>query len=182
MTSTASPSIGRRVRQAGVAMALVAGLTLAAAPATFAAKPVTEPITSEPIEFPAGEPCGDPTRFENLKLTGTTTTFPPSRNGSTLIVSAGTGKSLVTNQATGGRYAFAGWFVISTVIFADGSARVDAVGTDFIVWYLAGDPSELGPGLYRVEGHATEWYDADGAMVRATASGRVTDLCAKVGA
>lgn len=179
---------GRMLRRAVAAVGLAVLMASLAAPATFAGRPghrerpVTVPVEAPPIEFPADSPCADAVRFENTELHGTTTTFPVARDGSTTIITIGTGESLVTNLRTGAKTSFGGWFNVIVRIAADGSARVDAFGTDFIVWYLEGDPTDIGVGLYRVQGHATEWYAADGSLTRATHHGRVTDLCAKVGA
>lgn len=171
-----------RLARVGIALGLAAGLMASTTLTVAAGGPVVTPAESPPIDFEADTVCGDAVRFENTRLNGTTTTFPPDRHGVTRIVTVGTGASLVTNQATHATKRFSGWFLVTVVIAADGSARVDAFGTDFIVWYLPGDPSELPPGLFRVQGHATEWYAADGSLTRATYSGRPTDLCASVGA
>lgn len=33
------------------------------------------------------------------------------------------------------------------------------------------------PGLHHVQGHGTEWYAADGTLIRAIARGHVVDVC-----
>jgi hypothetical protein len=181
MTNSAN-TVTRRLARGGIALGLALGVMSSSAMAVAASGPVVTPVDSPPIDFPAGSVCSDAVRFENTRLTGTTTTYAPDRRGVTRIVTVGAGASLVTNESNHAKQRFSGWFIFTTVIAADGTARVDAYGTDFIVWYVPGDPSEIGPGLFRVQGHATEWYAADGTLTRASYTGKSTDLCAGVGA
>lgn len=170
-----------RFRRTGAAMALAIALAGIAAPAAFAAEPVTVPMEPSVSEFGPNEVCEDAVRVETPRLRGTTTTFPKGRNGVVLDISVGYATTLVTNVESRATYTFRGSFLISIVTFRDGSQRADAFGPGVWAWYLAGDPSELGTGLFQIKRHASETYDAAGNMVKATADGPTTDLCAKVG-
>ena len=67
-------------------------------------------------------------------------------------------------------------------IAGDGSLRADATGRDFISFYLPGEPSVLGAGLFQLSGHVTEWYAPDGSYLGNAFSGTAVNLCNAVGA
>jgi hypothetical protein len=184
MTTAGGPmarSTTRRWR-AAVSAATLLGLSLVATPVALAAPPEHSPTIAPPIEFPAGDVCGDAVRFENTTLRGGDTLFAPAPDGSQRLLARGSGVSLVTNLATGATYEMQGGVQITLTFAADGSVRADAHGSDFIAYYLAGDPFELGQGLYRIKGRLTEWYDPSGALIAARYSGKVVDLCEAIGA
>ena len=55
-------------------------------------------------------------------------------------------------------------------------------GTGWIfAWYLPGDDSDLGAGLFLVHGRIQEFYDTEGSFVRATFSGTAIDVCEALG-
>jgi hypothetical protein len=161
---------------------LVLAAALAAAPAALAAPPEHAPMASGPIEFVAGEVCDDAILFETPVLRGMDTAFAPGPGGTSTYISRGSAVSLVTNLRTDETHQFVGGVRIAYRFHADGSTRVDASGTGFIAWYYDGDDSELGPGLFHVSGHVTEWYAPDGTFIRAEHTGIAEDLCAVVGA
>jgi hypothetical protein len=103
--------------------------------------------------------------------------FDESASGSIRFLSRGFATQIVTNVANGNSLSFQGGYRVTSLVAADGSLRVDASGTGFVAWYLEGDNSELGPGLFHVSGHVTEWYDSDGTLIRATFRGTATNLC-----
>jgi hypothetical protein len=171
------PQAARRWRRTAAIAATVLALSMVAVPTAFAAPPQHSPSVAPPIEFAAGELCSDPIRFENTALRGKDTVFAPSPDGSERVLSRGYGASVVTDLETGATYSFQGGVQFTFVFSADGSTRVDARGRDFIAWYFPGDDSELGPGAFQVNGHLTEWYATDGTFIRATYSGKATNLC-----
>ena len=63
--------------------------------------------------------------------------------------------------------------------FADGRATISGKGTS-LVWYGAEDAaaSQLGQGIFLVNGTTSERYDAQGNLVAASARGRIVDVCA----
>ena len=74
----------------------------------------------------------------------------------------------------------AGGSAIEYRFAADGS--IIAIGTGLLfAWYLPGDDSQLGPGLFLVNGRVREVYDTDGNFVSATFSGKAIDVCEALG-
>jgi hypothetical protein len=159
--------------------ALIAALTLlVAAPAALAGKPVTGPSANFPYAFPAGAPCTNPVVFENTSINSRDSAFDPARDGSWRLLTRGSAVSRAVDQITGAVYWMRGGYRFLATFAPDGSFRVDADGTDIIAWYYPGDDSELGPGLWDTDGHVTEWYDPNGAFIKATFSGHATNICA----
>jgi hypothetical protein len=165
-------------RQLVALSAGVVALLMIAVPVAIAAPPQHSPADNPVTVFAPGEVCADGIRFENFTLRARQTVFPSAADGSSRMLVRGMGVSRVTDLTTLATYDFTGGFQFNLTFAADGSFRVDAHGRDYVVWYLPGDDSELGAGLFQINGHATEWYAADGAFIRATYSGKATDLCA----
>jgi hypothetical protein len=145
--------------------------------AVLAAPPQHSPTDVPPTVLDAGAPCQDAMRFENLELNGKDTTFAPAPNGSQRLLSRGSGVSRVTDLDNGHMYDFRGGSRILITIDADGSVRADASGRDYIAFYLPGDDSTVGPGLFQMSGHLTEWYAPDGSFLRAEFHGTAVNLC-----
>ena len=182
MTDTLPTLSGRR-RMWRLTTPLVAGLLLAAlaTSSALAGKPATGPSPNNSYAFAAGEMCTNAVVFENTTLKARDSAFGVSPSGTQRILSRGMGVSRVVDQATGATYHMKGGFGFRVTIAADGSVRVDGHGTDIIAWYYPGDDSELGPGLFDINGYITEWYAPDGTFLKATSRGSATDICAALG-
>ena len=162
--------LARALCAALVLVALVAGPSLAA-------PPTHEYAPAGPIEFGDGELCDFPLRLSTVVDRGKTTTFAPGKDGSQRIETRGFASSLLETLDTGKQVTYAGGYRLSFRFAGDGSVRVD--GTGLITAYdFEGDVSELGVGIWSVEGHATEHYDSTGTFLFATFDGRATDVCA----
>jgi hypothetical protein len=162
-------------RTAVVVLTLMAALAVPAA--TLATAPSTSPTVTYPIPFAAGTLCEHAILFENLEINARDSLFAPGPSGRQRLLQRGFGASRVTDQDSGNSMEFKGGFAISVVFAADGTIRVDAAGTDVLAWYFAGDDSELGPGIFHVTGHVTEWYASDGSFLRAAYSGTSVNVC-----
>jgi hypothetical protein len=164
--------LARALCAAVVLVALIAGPSLAA-------PPTHEYAPAGPIEFGAGELCDFPLRLSTVVDRGKTTTFAPGTDGSQRVETRGFASSLLENLDTGKQVTYAGGYRLSFRIAADGSVRADGTG-QITAFYLEGDVTELGAGIWSVEGHVTEHYDATGTFLFATFDGRATDLCALI--
>jgi hypothetical protein len=168
------PRVARALGAACIALVVLPAAVLAAPP-----EHAREEIV--PLDLPAGTVCVDAVRFEDTTLRAMDTLFAPGPTGTQRFTGRGSGVSVMTNTDTGATYAWQGGFRITTTIYADGSIRADASGTDFIAYYFPGDPSEIGSGVFRVTGHLTEWYAADGTYLGNRVTGTAVDLCAALG-
>ena len=178
-TPVPASQVVRRFRRAGMLAVGVLALSMVVAPATFAGKPDSSPSVDEP--FTVDGVCTNEVAFSNTTIKGTDSLFDVKRNGSQRWMTRGMAVSLATDLHTGATYGMKGGFHFTVKWAADGSYRVDATGSDILAWYFPGDDSELGPGLWDISGHATEYYAADDTFLRATFSGRATDVCAALG-
>jgi hypothetical protein len=149
--------------------------TLVLATSVLGAKPAITPAPYPPLAFPAGSVC-------DFAISGTTSidqtvkkVFSPDSRGTQRIMLSGHLAGTLTSPYASLTSNFTDQVIIR--ISSNGSTRVDAHGR-ILAFYFAGDPSELGQGLFLVVGHLTEFYAADGTLLSATASGQVTDLCA----
>jgi hypothetical protein len=167
------PMTTRLARALGVAA--LAAMMLPAA--VLAAPPQHSPTDVPPTVLDAGAPCRDAMRFENLELNGKDTAFAPAPSGSQRFLSRGSGVSRVTDLDNGNVYDFRGGVRILVTVAPDGSVRADASGRDYIAFYLPGDDSTVGPGLFQMSGHLTEWYAPDGSFLRAEFHGTAVNLC-----
>jgi len=166
----------RRVRRVLAMAVIVITLSAFAVPTAMAGAPESSPAIDSPLTL--DEVCTNPIHFANPKLKAKDSLFDAGRDGSQRLLTRGMGVSLVTDLVTGATYSFKGGFRLAFTFEADGSVRVDGSGTDILAWYFPGDDSELGPGLFDVNGHVTEWYAPDGSFIRATFHGKAIDVCA----
>lgn len=170
------------MRRLANSIILAAALAAVLAGPALAGKPDHSPEATTPTEFPAGDVCDFAVRFENTVERAKVTVFDPAPNGSERTLIRGYYEAVATNLEDGTTYREKGGAVLTIVVDADGSVRVDVRGTSFIAWYYEGDESNLEPGLYDVNGHATEWYAPDGTFIRAVVRGHVTNLCNELAA
>ncbi|HEX5828048.1 MAG TPA: hypothetical protein VFY23_11035 [Candidatus Limnocylindrales bacterium] len=167
-----------RIRRTLAAVLIgTAVLSAGSVPVAQAAKPDRSPAVDEPIEFATGEVCAHAIRFENTVLRSSDTLFGPAPDGSQRLLGTGMAVSEVVDLVTLATYRMRGGFQFTYMFEPDGSIRVDGQGTGIIAWYYPGDNSELGPGLWDVDGRVTEWYAPDGTFIRASMSGGATDIC-----
>jgi hypothetical protein len=156
------------------AVGIIAAVALPAA--VLAAPPVHAPGVSADLVFAPGEICDDGIVLSNPDLKVLETTFAPHPDGSSRFKGRGRTPSLATDTTNGNTIFRRGGSSITITMAADGSAVADASGLVF-AWYLPGDDSELGAGLFLVNGHAQERYAADGTFLSATFDGRATNVC-----
>ena len=153
-------------------------LAAVAIPATvLAAPPEHNPAVPAPVLFAPGDICEDGIILSNPGLKARDTAFAPHPDGSMRFSDRGRTPSLATDTTTGNTIFARGGSSITITVAPDGSVTADARGLVF-AWYLPGDDSELGAGLFLVNGHAQEHYAADGTFLSATFDGRATDVCA----
>jgi hypothetical protein len=157
-----------------IGIAVVAAIALPAA--VLAAPPVHSPTIPADIVFAPGEICADGIVLSNPDLKALDTTFAPHPDGSYRIKERGRTPSLATDTTTGNTIFARGGSSITYTVAPDGSLVADARGLVF-AWYLPGDDSELGTGLFLLNGHAQEVYGPDGTFLNATFDGRATNVC-----
>jgi hypothetical protein len=145
--------------------------------AVLAAPPVRTPAEAVDTVLAPGEVCEDGIVLSNPGFRAWDWTFAAHRDGSVRFKEAGRAPSLATDTTTGKSIFRRGGSTITFTVAADGSLVADATGLNF-AWYLPGDDSELGAGLFLVDGHAQEHYAADGTFLYATFDGHATDVCA----
>jgi hypothetical protein len=170
------PHVPARSRRVAAIAGAVIALTMVMAPTALAGKPESGPSPNDPVTLDGF--CENSVDFRNTTLKGNESLFDPKHNGSQVWMTRGMGVSVVTDLVTGATYTFKGGYRFTVTWAPDGSYRVDGQGTDIIAWYFPGDDSDLGPGLWDIDGHLTEWYAADDSFLRATFSGAATDVCA----
>jgi hypothetical protein len=163
----------RAIRAIGIGV--VAAVALPAA--VLAAPPVRTPAEAVDTVLAPGEVCEDGIVLSNPGFRAWDWTFAAHRDGSVRFKEAGRAPSLATDTTTGKSIFRRGGSTITFTVAADGSLVADATGLNF-AWYLPGDDSELGAGLFLVDGHAQEHYAADGTFLYATFDGHATDVCA----
>ena len=155
---------------------MAAVLCLVGASAALAAPPSHEMTTTPPLEFAAGEMCDFAILLDATTERSKSTTFAEGPDGSTRLLTRGIATNTVTNLDTGDSLTFSSGYRIAVVFHADGSIVADGTGGLF-AYYFDGDPSDLGPGLHVVDGHAHEEYAPDGSLVAATFSGHSQNMC-----
>jgi hypothetical protein len=157
---------------------VIAALAAVAIPATvLAAPPEHSPVVPAAVVFAPGDICDDGIVLSNPGLKALDTAFAPHPDGSVRFGERGRTPSLATDTTNGNTIFARGGSSITITVAPDGSMVADARGLVF-AWYLPGDDSELGAGLFLVNGHAQERYAADGTFLSATFDGRATDVCA----
>ena len=170
-------SIGTRITRA-IGMAAVIAIVL---PATaIAAPPEHSPAVLIDLPLGPGDACDFAVDITNPDYRMRDTAFAPHKNGSQRFTERGFNVIRGTNPDNGKMLELRGGAAFTFAFAADGALEVDGRGL-FFAWYLPGDDSDLGPGLWLVRGHGQEVYDADGNFVRATFSGMAIDACAALG-
>jgi hypothetical protein len=161
------------------ARALVIGVIAAiAVPATvLAAPPEHAPGDPPPLLLAAGDACDFAVELSNPAYHARDTSFAPLPDGTTRFSERGMAASRATNIGTGATLDRRGGSAVLYRFAADGSIVARATGLVF-AWYLPGDDSPLGPGLWLVNGRVTETYGTDGGFLHATFSGTAIDACA----
>ena len=106
-------------------------------------------------------------------------TFPEQADGTVRQDIQQIFRGTLTNEDTGASipYVLAGRGAFQ--FLADGRTLISGRGTS-LVWYGAADAaaSQLGQGIFLVNGTTSERYDAEGNLVAASARGRIVDVCA----
>lgn len=170
-----------------IAIRVARGLALAAAAAlmvpagVLAVPPEHSPTVPVDVELPAGDVCEHAVVLSNPTYRLHDTAYAPLPDGSTRFFSRGMASSRATDVQTGATVDSRGGSALVFRFAADGSIAVQGTGLIF-AWYVPGDDSDLGPGLWLVNGRVTETYGPDGTFIRATFSGHALDVCAALGA
>jgi len=157
-------------------LVMVVALFVSAAPVAAGGPPVHSSEPAPPNQFAAAELCPFAVEFGATTDRSKQTTFAVKKDGSQRFLDRGFAAGYATNLETEMTIDHAGGYMISVVINADGSVQADGHGR-FFAYYFAGDRSDIGVGLFAVEGHVTEWYSADGMLIGTRTTGHVTDLC-----
>jgi hypothetical protein len=161
------------------ALALLAALVTA--PAGLAAPPshAATPLPPD-LEFAPGEACAHGILVRTWWMRIRSSEFPALPDGTVRLKDRGAARSTVTDLETGASVEAKGGSRLAFRNLPDGTLVVDGTGS-LLVWYFEGDPSELAPGVYLVNGHARETYAPDGTLVGATFDGRARNLCEMLG-
>ncbi len=159
-----------------IGLGAIAAIALPAA--VLAAPPQHTRVDRPPLELPA-EVCGFPVELSNPTNRVLDTTYAPHRDGSSIFRERGMAASRATNLDTGATLDRNGGSALAYDFAADGSVVVQATGLVF-AWYLPGDESTLGAGLWLVNGRVVETYAADGSFISGTFSGTAIDACAAI--
>jgi hypothetical protein len=164
-----------------LAASLAIAAVLSAAPAAVARPPTHAPTPLPPdLEFAPGEVCEDGILVHTWWMRVRSTEWAPLPDGTVRLADRGAARSTITNTGTGASMEVVGGSRLAFRLLPDGSTVVDGTGA-LLVWYLPGDPSELDPGVYLVNGHAREVYAPDGTLTGATFDGRARNLCDLLG-
>ena len=162
-------------------LALVALLVLSMAPAAVAAQPTHTATPLPPdLEFAPGEPCEHGILVRTWWMRTRSSEFPALPDGTVRMADRGAARSTLTDLETGATVEARGGSRLAFRLLPDGTTVVDGTGA-LLVWYFPGDPSELAPGVYLVNGHAREVYAADGTLLGATFDGRARNVCDLLG-
>ena len=151
---------------------------LAASPAAAHGKP-DRVVFTEPDVFQIDGACefsvGGADDFARVQIL----TFSEDAAGTVRVNIEQIFRGTLTNADTGASipYVLAGRGAFQ--FLADGRATISGKGTS-LVWYGAADAaaSQLGQGIFLVNGTTSERYDAEGNLVAASARGRIVDVCA----
>jgi hypothetical protein len=144
------------------------GLMAAAAPAH--AIPPNEDVG--PYVFPAGQACAFP-----LEYKGTGAAFTTHTKGR-VTITAGRGYALtLTNVDTGASITTrsAGFAEIATTL-RDGTQRVEALGSNLLIFYPTDVPA--GPSTTLYTGRVVYTIDANAVWTLRSTSGHAKDMCA----
>ena len=166
----------RLVRVIGLAAAVALLLPAAA----LAAPPEHAPTAPQDLVLPAGEFCEHAVLLSTPSHNLHDTIYAPRSDGSVRVRSRGMADSRATDLLTGAAVNARGGSSLLFRFAADGSTVVTGTGTLF-AWYLPGDDSDLGPGLFLIRGRIQEVYDADGNFVSSRFKGNSLDVCEALG-
>ena len=170
------PERTSRYRTVARSTAIAAFALVIAAPAALAAPPTHAPAVSIEVLVPGGDYCEHDVVLTNPTFRSHDTDFAALPDGTVRFRERGMASSRATDVATDAFIESKGGAAIVYRFAADGS--VIAVGTGLLfAWYLPGDDSELGAGLFLVNGRVREVYDTDGTFVSSTFSGSAIDVC-----
>jgi hypothetical protein len=162
------------------AAVIVSLALLVAAPAALAAPPQHSPAEPPDLVLPGGDFCEHDVVLSTSSHGLRDTAFAPLPDGTERVIERAVAATRATDATTG---AFLDTKGGSSLVFrfaADGSLVVAGTGWIF-AWYLPGDDSDLGAGLFLVHGRITETYDSAGTFVNATFSGTSIDVCEALG-
>ena len=166
----------RLVRVIGLAAAVALLLPAAA----LAAPPQHAPAEPPDLVLPGGDFCEHDVVLSTPTHRLHDTAFAPLPDGTARFVERGMAATRATDVTTGAVLDTKGGSSLVFRFAADGSLVVAGTGWIF-VWYLPGDDSDVGPGLFLVHGRATETYDTEGTFVKATFTGTAMDVCEALG-
>jgi hypothetical protein len=153
---------------------------IVAAPAALAAPPQHAPAEPPDLVLPGGDFCEHDIVLSSVSNGLRDTAFAPLPDGTERVIERGVAATSATDATTGAVLDTKGGSSLTFRFAADGSLVV--VGTGWIfAWYLPGDDSDLGAGLFLVHGRITETYDSEGTFVNATFTGTSIDVCEALG-
>ena len=176
-----APALLRSASLRGAIPGLALVAALASAPAGLAAPPSHAPTPLPPdLEFAPGEACEHGILVHTWWMRTRSSEFAALPDGTVRLADRGAARSTVTDLQTGATIEARGGSRLAFRLLPDGTTVVDGTGA-LLVWYFPGDPSELAPGVYLVNGHAQETYAPDGTLVGATFDGRARNLCELLG-
>ena len=166
---TTATRVARVLSIAALLVALVPGAAVAAPP---------EHESPEVVELtlPGGDFCAHDVVLSNPSYRLRDTFYGPLPDGTLRIRERGMAASQATDAITGDSVFRHGGSSLTFAFAADGSLVATATGL-FFAWYLPGDDSELGPGVFLANGRGSEVYDAEGNFVSATFRGTAIDVC-----
>ena len=161
--------------------AVIAVMALAvAAPAALAAPPQHAPAELADLVLPGGDFCEHDVVLSTPTHSLHDTAFAPLPDGTERVIERGMAATRATDATTGAFLDTKGGSSLTLRFAADGSLDVTGTGW-FFVWYLPGDDSDLGPGVFLTQGRVTETYDSTGTFVSATFRGTAIDVCEALG-
>jgi len=172
-----------------VVSVLLASILLLAALATpvAAQTPIDErrvredvPLGAFDFTLPAGDFCDFPLLIEDIAGDITFVFITEDRHGNVLERVIFHTVARYTNTVTGDSFEERFDSVGNSLFRADGTFRIIA-RNDVLAWYVEGDPSELGPGVWLIDhGRIVEEYDAEGNLVsaRVDEADEILDVCA----
>ena len=166
----------RLVRVIGLAAAVALLLPAAA----LAAPPQHAPAELADLVLPGGEFCEHDVVLSTPTHRLHDTAFAPLPDGTERVIERGMAATRATDATTGAFLDTKGGSSLTLRYAADGSLGVTGSGW-FFVWYLPGDDSDLGPGVFLTQGRVQETYDSTGTFVSATFRGKAIDVCAALG-
>ena len=161
--------------------AVIATIALVvAAPGALAAPPEHAPAEPPDLVLPGGDFCEHDVVLSTPTHRLHDTAYAPLPDGTTRFAERGMAATRATDATTGATLDTRGGSSLVFRFAADGSLVVTGTGW-FFAWYLPGDDSDLGPGVFLTHGRIQETYDSSGTFVSATFSGTAIDVCEALG-